>query len=227
MQSGCSTTTRPPTDTATALESSPHDVAALRCSPGGAAPRDDLQAERHLGQCPRLRRVSPLHHDLALLLYSQQRIANAVTCPASPRAGQHLLLGLKAHGLRVLAQRRALALVKRWSPSIPTRTGLGLVRNVLREMGEQARAIEAWRDRRASSSSTAYASLANPRPSAGAEDRRSCSQLALDACARRSRPARSLPWAPPSSIAMSSRHRSTLCARQWFASRCAVHDPRS
>jgi predicted Zn-dependent protease len=152
------------------LQHTPHDVAALRLLTEVALRReDDLQAERSLGQCLALAPgYAAARYDLARLLYSQQRIAEMLVQLARLLAAQPRnlhYLGLKAHGLRILGNNdEAMALVQELIAEYPLEEQVWILYGtVLREIGEQPRAIEAFRQALVvrPGSSSAYASLAN------------------------------------------------------------------
>ncbi|HEY2809299.1 MAG TPA: sulfotransferase [Steroidobacteraceae bacterium] len=148
----------------------PHEVAALQLLTEAALRReDDLQAERYLRQCLALAPgFAAARHDLALLLYSQQRIAEMMDHVARLLAAQpHNInyLSLKAHGLRQLGRNdEALALVEELITAYPREEQVWILYGtVLREVGEQSRSIEAFRQAIVvrPGSPTGYASLAN------------------------------------------------------------------
>ncbi len=152
------------------LQHTPHDVAALRLLTEVALRReDDLQAERSLGQCLALAPgYAAARYDLARLLYSQQRIAEMLVQLARLLAAQPRnlnYLGLKAHGLRILGNNdAAMKLVQELIAEYPLEEQVWILYGtVLREVGEQPRAIEAFRQALIvrPGSSSAYASLAN------------------------------------------------------------------
>jgi tetratricopeptide (TPR) repeat protein len=152
------------------LNQFPHDVAALRVLTEAALRReDDLQAERYLRQCLALAPgFATARHDLALLLYSLQRIAEMMDHVARLLAAQpHNInyLSLKAHGFRQLGRNdEALALVEELIATHPREEQVWILYGtVLREVGEQSRAIEAFRQAIAvrPGSPSGYASLAN------------------------------------------------------------------
>ncbi len=152
------------------LSQFPHDVAALRLLTEAALRReDDLLAERYLGQCLALAPgFAAARHDLARLLYSQQRIPEMQShldrlLATRPRDINYL--GLKAHGFRQLGRNdEALALAAELVAEYPhDEQAWVLFGTVLREVGEPGRAIDAFRRALVvrPGSPSAYASLAS------------------------------------------------------------------
>jgi tetratricopeptide (TPR) repeat protein len=148
----------------------PHDVAALRLLTEAALRReDDLLAERYLRECLALAPgFAAARHDLARLLYGQQRIAEMFEhlerlLALRPRDINYL--NLKAHGLRQLGRNDdARLLVEQLIAEYPHEEQVWILQGtVMREIGETARAIEAFRHAITvrPGSPAAYASLAN------------------------------------------------------------------
>ncbi|MBS0579926.1 MAG: sulfotransferase [Proteobacteria bacterium] len=152
------------------LQHSPHDVAALRLLTEVALQREDeIRAERYLRQCLALAPgFAAARHNLAQLLYYKQQIAEMMGHLERLLATQPQninYLGLKAHGFRQLGRNEeALALVEELVAEHPSEEQVWILYGtVLREIGQQARAVEAFRRGIAvrAGSPGAYASLAN------------------------------------------------------------------
>jgi tetratricopeptide (TPR) repeat protein len=134
------------------LKRAPRDVVALRMLADVANRRgDNLAAEKCLAECLKYAPGYPAaRHDLARLLYQQQRIDEALphierllaTDPENPR-----YLALKALSMRLVGRgAESIALMERVVAEHPDDAQGWLVYgNLLREMGEQDRAIEAYR----------------------------------------------------------------------------------
>jgi len=148
----------------------PHDVIALRMHADVAERREDeFEAERRLSECLALAPgFAAARYDLARLLSGQQRIAEML--PHLERLlasepGNIDYLNLKAQGLRFIGRNdEAVALMEGVVAAHPDEErSWVLCGSLLREIGEQARAIEMYR--RALTvrpgSSHAYSSLAN------------------------------------------------------------------
>jgi predicted Zn-dependent protease len=147
-----------------------HDVVALRMLADVATRRDDdAQAERHLVHCLELAPgYAAARFDLARLLYTQQRIVEAL--PHLERLlalqpGDIDYLSLKAQALRLVGRSdEAIAMMERLVAEHPDEDRAWLLcGNLLREVGEQARAIQMYRQALTvrPASGRAYSSLAN------------------------------------------------------------------
>jgi tetratricopeptide (TPR) repeat protein len=148
----------------------PHDVVALRMLANIASRRDDeAEAERRLAECLELAPgCAGARYDLAQLLDAQHRSSEVLPLverllAVEPRNIDYL--SLKAQALRLLrSSHQAVALMEQAVADHPG-DDRGWVRygHLLREVGEQARAIEVYR--RAlqvrPGSGRAYSSLAN------------------------------------------------------------------
>ncbi len=152
------------------LKHSPHDVAALRLLTEAALQReDDVKAEQYLRQCLALAPgFAAARYDLAQLLFSKQHLVEMMSHLArllAAQPGAVSYLSLKAHGLRLLGRNdEAMALVDELIAAHPREEQVWvLYGGMLREMGEKARAIDAFRQAIAlrPGSPGAYVSLAN------------------------------------------------------------------
>ncbi len=134
------------------LEQAPHDVVALRLL-ADAAHRwgDEREAERKLRQCLELAPgYAAARADLANLLHGQQRSAEVLSLvdrllAQDPRNSEYL--GLKAFTLPLLGRMdEGIALLKETIAQQPNEGGLWvLCGHLLREIGQQAEAIAAYR----------------------------------------------------------------------------------
>lgn len=134
------------------LKQAPRDVVALRMLADVATQRgDQLGAEKCLAECLE---YAPGHaavrHDLARLLYQQDRIDEAIPhidrlLAAEPQNPKYI--ALKALAIRLIGRgTESLSLMERAVAEHPEDPKNWLVYgNLLREMGEQTRAIEAYR----------------------------------------------------------------------------------
>ncbi|TLY93797.1 MAG: tetratricopeptide repeat protein [Gammaproteobacteria bacterium] len=152
------------------LQHVPHDVVALRLLAKTAAQLgDDVEAERRLNETLALAPgYAAARYDLARLLNGYQRIEEML--PHVERLlvcdpGNIDCLNLKAEGLRYIGRGdEALALMEQVTANHPDEEQSWIVYGtLLRELGEQARAIETFRRALAvrPGSSFAYSSLAN------------------------------------------------------------------
>ena len=152
------------------LKQLPHDAAALRLLTEAALQREDeIKAEQYLRQCLALAPgFAAARYDLAQLLFSKQQIAEMMSHLArllAAQPGNISYLSLKAHGLRLLGRNdEAMALVEQLVAEYPHEEQVWvLYGGMLREVGEKARAIEAFRKAIVlrPGSPGAYVSLAN------------------------------------------------------------------
>ncbi len=134
------------------LTHSPRDVVALRMLADVATQREDhVAAERSLRECLEYAPgYSAARHDLARLLYLQQRIDEALPLierllAAEPKHQRYL--ALKARAMRLVGRgAEAISLMEGVVAEYPDDSQGWLVfGNLLREMGEQARSIQAYR----------------------------------------------------------------------------------
>ena len=134
------------------LEQAPDDVIALRLL-ADAANRwgDEAEAERRLRQCLELAPgYAAARADLASLLHAQQRSAEVLSLvdrllTQHPRSSEYL--GLKAVTLPLLGRmEEGIALLKETIAQHPSEGGLWILYgHLLREIGQRAQAIEAYR----------------------------------------------------------------------------------
>jgi predicted Zn-dependent protease len=134
------------------LRRAPADVAALRLLADVAARRGDrAEAERCLALCLKLAPGdAKARHELARLLYRQERIAEMLPMverllATEPRNTSYL--SLKAQGMRLVGRAsEAIALMQTVVADFPDDERAWLVfGNLMREVGEQSRSIEAFR----------------------------------------------------------------------------------
>ena len=134
------------------LEHAPHDVAALRLLADAAARwGDEAEAERRLRQCLELAPgYAAARADLARLLHAQQRSAEVLSLvdrllTQDPHSSEYL--GLKAFTLPLLGRmEEGIALLKEAIAQQPSEGGLWvLYGHLLRETGQRAQAIDAYR----------------------------------------------------------------------------------
>jgi len=152
------------------LQQTPDDVVALRMLADSAIRREDqAEAERCLSECLALAPgYAAARHDLAHLLYAQQRIVELLPIVERLLASQPdniEYLSLKAAALRLVGRNdEAIALMER---AVATHhdndQAWVFFGNLLREVGQQTRAIAMYRRALAARSGCgrAYASLAN------------------------------------------------------------------
>jgi predicted Zn-dependent protease len=152
------------------LQHAPHDVAALRLLTEVALQREDeIRGERYLRQCLALAPgFAAARHNLAQLLYYKQQIAEMMSHLErllTTHPGNINYLGLKAHGFRQLGRNEeALAVVEALVAEHPDEEQVWILYGtVLREIGQTAQSVEAFRHALAvrAGSPAAYASLAN------------------------------------------------------------------
>jgi predicted Zn-dependent protease len=134
------------------LKQAPRDVVALRMLADIASQRgDNVAAEKTLAECLQYAPgYAAARHDLARLLYQQQRVAEALAhierlLAADPKNPKYL--ALKALSMRFVGRgAESISLMEHVVAEHPEDAQGWLVYgNLLREMGEQARSIEAYR----------------------------------------------------------------------------------